>query len=57
MPNKQNAAYQKANRTNLMIEREPVRLIDALAMELIIYWELVVPKALRLPEGAHYKLQ
>lgn len=35
-----NAAYQIANRTNLMIEREPVepdRLINALALELIIY--------------------
>lgn len=32
-----------------MIERElvePDRLIDALALELIKYWELVVPKAL-----------
>lgn len=45
---------------NLMIEREPVepvRLIDALALELIIYKELTLPKALRVPVGAHYKLQ
>lgn len=43
-----------------MIEREPVepvRLIDALALELIIYKELTLPKALRVPVGAHYKLQ